>query len=189
MRKRRDDIHETPDVTHIHNPEVAHETSDVNVKAILQFTAGLLVAGILIHVAMWGLLEVFEAREAKQEQKTPASPMALKENERLPAVPRLQGAPGFGDDLSLPEGKNLELAAPQSEYRILSERWREVLEKGQRDEKTGTVIAIPIEQAIKQVAQQGLPYRPGADGQKTYRQAMEMPSFSSSGRMMEMRRQ
>ena len=33
-RGQRDDIHETPDVSHIQNPDVTHEESDVNVKAI-----------------------------------------------------------------------------------------------------------------------------------------------------------
>ena len=115
--------------------------------------------------------------------------MALTPRERLPPEPRLQAAPGFGENLGLGEGKNLELKAPQSEYRILSERWKDALENGQKDAKTGAVTSIPIEQAIKQVAGQGLPARTAADGQKTYRQAMEIPSYPSSGRMMEVRRQ
>lgn len=189
MKKRRDDIHMTPDVTHIHNPEVAHETSDVNIKAILQFTVGLLVFAIIVHVLMWLMLKTFEAREVKRELKSPPGPMALTPKERLPPEPRLQSAPGFGENLDLGAGKNLELKAPQSEYRILSERWKDALENGQKDAKTGAVTAIPIEQAIKQLADKGLPARAAADGQKSYRQAMEVPSYSSSGRMMEVRRQ
>ncbi|HEY0546354.1 MAG TPA: hypothetical protein VGC91_13330 [Pyrinomonadaceae bacterium] len=189
MRKRRDDIHTTPDVTHIHNPEVAHEESDVNIKAILQFTVGLLVFAVTVHILMWLMLRTFEAREVKREEKAPAGPMALTPKERLPPEPRLQVAPGFGDNLEIGEGKNLELQAPQEEYKILSERWRRVLENGQKDAKTGAMTSIPIEQAIKQIAQQGLPARAAADGQKTYRQAMEIPSYPSSGRMMEVRRQ
>ena len=144
---------------------------------------------IIVHILMWLMLKTFEAREVKRELKSPPGPMALTPREHLPPEPRLQAAPGFGEDLELGEGKNLELKAPQAEYGILSERWKEVLEKGQRDAKTGAVTAIPIEQAIKQVAQQGLPARNAAAGQKTYRQAMEIPSYSSSGRMMEVRRQ
>lgn len=189
MKKRRDDIHETPDVTYIHNPEVAHEVSDVNIKAILQFTVGLLVFAIFVHVLMWLMLKTFEAREVRREEKSPPGPMAFTPKERLPPEPRLQAAPGFGADLQLPEGKTLELQAPQAEYRILRERWQAMLDNGQKDEKTGAVTALPIEQAIKQVAAQGLPARPAADGQKTYQQTMEMPSYSSSGRMMEVRRQ
>lgn len=189
MRKRRDDIHETPDVTYIHNPEVAHEESDVNIKGILQFTVGLLLF-FLISLGLMRLMYNFlEKREAQREQKTASGPMALTEKERLPPEPRLQAAPGFGEDLNLGEGKNLELQAPQAEYRILSARWRDALEKGQKDESTGAVIALPIEEAMKKVVEQGLPARPVAAGQKTYEGAMEIPAYSSSGRTMEKRKQ
>ena len=189
MRKRRDDIHTTPDVTHIHNPAVAHEASDVNIKAILKFTLGLLFFGIFVSVLMWWMLKFFEGRSVKQEQKSPPGPMALTEKERLPAEPRLQAAPGFGDDLDLGEGKNLALLPPATEFKVLSERWKEILERGQKDAKTGAVTAIPIEQAMKQLVQQGLPSRPAAEGQKTFDQAREVPAYSSAGRTMEVRRQ
>lgn len=189
MRLRRDDIHTTPDVTHIHNPEVAHEVSDVNIKAILQFSAGLLLFGIIVHVLMWMMLRFFEAREVKRELKSPPSPMALTEKERLPQEPRLQLAPGFGDDLNLGTGKNLELQAPDTEYKVLSVRWREMLERGERDPATGEVKSLPIDEAIRQVVQQGLPARRDLEGQKLYRKAMEIPAYSSSGRTTEVRRQ
>ncbi len=189
MRKRRDNIHETPDVTHIHNPEVAHEESDVNIKAILQFTFGLLIF-FLISLALMKLMYNFlEQREVKREMKSPPGPMALTEAERRPPHPRLQAAPGFGDDLELGDGKNLELQAPQAEYRILKERWRLALVEGQKDATTGAVTALPIKDAMEQVVRQGLPARPQAEGQKTYGQAQEVPSQSSSGRTMEVRRQ
>jgi len=189
MRKRSDDIHTTPDVTYIHNPAVAHEVSDVNIMAILKFTFGLLLVGIVVSILMWWMLKFFEAREVKREQKAPTGPMALSQKERLPAEPRLQAAPGFGDDLDLGEGKNLELMPPDTEYKILSERWKQALERGQKDAKTGAVSSIPIEQAIKQLVQQGLPSRPPAAGQITFDQARQIPAYSSAGRTVEVRRQ
>jgi len=191
MRKKRDDIHETPDVTYIHNPEVSHEASDVNIKAIIQFTAGLLVAMVLVVVLMKLMYNVFEAREQKQELKAPAGPMALSQEERLPPEDkaRLQAAPGFGVTLKDGQRVNLELQAPQAEYRVLKKEWDRELKDGIMDTKSGTVTALPIEQAMRQVVQQGLPARQAADGQKTYEQAMQMPSYQSSGRMMEMRKQ
>ncbi len=189
MKKRRDDIHTTPDVTHIHNPEVAHETSDVNIKAILQFTFGLLLFAVVVHILMWGMLKFFESRESKQEQKSPRSPMAFTPKERLPNEPRLQAAPGFGDDLDIGEGKNLELQPPEAEYKILSERWNAILKNGQKDPATGAVTALPIEQAMKQVVETGLPVRPADGNSKTFKQVMELPAYSSSGRTMEVRRQ
>lgn len=189
MKKRRDDIHTTPDVTYIHNPEVAHETSDVNIKAILIFTFCLLFGGILVSVLMWGMLKLLDAREVKREQKSPPRPMALTEKERLPVEPRLQAAPGFGDDLKIGDGKNLELQAPDTEYKVLIARWKEILERGQKDATTGAVTALPIEQAKRQLLEKGVPIRSTTQGQKTYGQAMEYPADSSAGRTMEMRRQ
>ena len=189
MKKQRDDIHTTPDVTYIHNPDVAHEASDVNIKAILQFTLGLLIVAILIHFLIWGMIKALEARSAKLSEKAPPGPMALSPKERLPAVPRLQAAPGFGDDLNLGEGKNLELQAPEMEYKILSERWNEILTSGQKNDSTGVVTAIPIDQAKSRLLQQGLPSRPSAEGQESYEQATKFPAYSSAGRTMETRRQ
>ena len=189
MRKKRDDIHETPDVTHIHNPEVSHEASDVNVRAIIQFTVGLLIAMVLVAVLMRLMYNIFEERERKQELKAPAGPMALTDKERLPPEPRLQSAPGFGVTTADGGRKSLELQAPQAEYRELSQEWARQLKEGAKDPQTGATVALPIEQAIKQVVQQGLPARGAAAGQKSYVETMQMPSYSSSGRMMELRKQ
>jgi hypothetical protein len=186
MKKRRDDIHETPDVTYIRNPEVAHEASDVDVKGILKFTLFLVFLFVFAFLAIKGLYLALERREERQELKSPPGPMALTEKERLPPEPRLQAAPGFGDDLDLSHGENLELKSPQAEYEVLSARWKEILEKGQRDPQTGAVTALPIEEAMKQLVQEGLPSRPTGEKQQSYERALEMPSYSSSGRMMEL---
>src|SRR5438034_2680301 len=39
------------------NPQVSHEQSDVNVRRILAFGLGLLVAGVVIQLGMWWLFE------------------------------------------------------------------------------------------------------------------------------------
>lgn len=181
--KRRDDIHETPDVSHIQNPDVQHEESDVNVRAILMFVGGLLVFAILVHVLMWLMLNFFEAQEAKQETKP--GPMAFSQEERVPPEPRLQAAPGFQA-----EGQNLELQAPQAEYKVIREKWDKVLKEGTVDEKTGARTAIPIKDAMRQVLEQNaLKSRPADSNQQAVDQAGAMPSYSSSGRMMEKRTQ
>lgn len=191
MRKRRDDIHETPDVTYIHNPEVAHEESDVNVRALLQFALGLFIFLVVSLGLMRLMYNFLESREAKQEMKKPSGPMALKPEERLPPgdQPRLQAAPGFGVTLKNGERRSLELQAPQAEYRVLQEEWSKELKDGVKDPQTGAMTALPIEQAMKQVIQQGLPARAATEKQKSYEQMMEIPAYSSSGRTMEKRRQ
>src|SRR3712207_3329269 len=93
--KKRDDIHETPDVSYIQNPDVQHEESDVNVRGILVFVAGLFLLMAVTLLLMHFMLNFFEKQEAARE--TRPDPMALtEERDRLPPEPRLQGARGFG---------------------------------------------------------------------------------------------
>jgi hypothetical protein len=180
--KKRDDIHETPDVSYIQNPDVQHEESDVNVRGILTFVVGLFLLMGATLALMWLMLNFFEAREAKQETKP--GPMALKtREERLPPEPRLQLAPGFQA-----EGESLELHDPHAEYKVVRERWEKVLKDGSVDEKTGARTAIPITDAMRMLLEQNALKSKPAD-QQTADQADEMPSYSSSGRMMEKRTQ
>lgn len=209
MKKSRhdDDIHRTPDVSHVSNPDVAHEESDVNVKAILQFVGGLVVFGVIVSVLMLLLYNYFESREAKTEAKNPAGPMAFKENEKLPPEPRLQVAPGFGVQVEKNTPVNaeelkkignydektghisLELNKPQAEMEVLRQIWKDQLEKGTLDPNTGKTVGLPIEEAKKQVVEKNLPARAPKPGQATGTQGQDVPSYESSGRMMEKRDQ
>jgi|ERR1044071_121794 hypothetical protein len=186
-KKRKDNIHETPDVSHIQNPDVSHEASDVDVGTIVKFVVGLFFLTVITFVLMKLLYNVLEDRAAKADRKP--RPMAMSESERLPPEPRLQAAPGFG--VNLGEGKfiNLQLREPQAEYRELQNIWNEVLE-GKPDRRTG-MTSMPIEEAKKKVIEDGsLKSRPAADGQQQMgANGMDIPSYQSSGRMTEKRDQ
>src|SRR5687767_2012697 len=116
---------ETPDVSHIRNVEVTHETSDVNVRAVLTFVIVLTVATATISLGLWMLFRYFNAQEAKEK---PRGPMALSTDQRLPPEPRLQAAPGFAVTLENGERINLQNQAPQAEYRVLKHEWERVLQ-------------------------------------------------------------
>jgi hypothetical protein len=192
MRKKRDylleDIHRTPDVAHIQNPDVSHEKSDVNVRSIIMFAGGLLVFGIIIQVLVWLMFNYMEDRARKADP--PPRPMALSEKERIPPEPRLQGAPGFG--VGLGEGKQpirLELREPAAEYNEMRKIWDDDL-KGLPDPRTGQA-SLPIEEAKQKVFQSGqLRTRPQAEGQQQIDlKGLDVPSYQSSGRMTEKRDQ
>ncbi|MGI9165971.1 MAG: hypothetical protein ACR2G5_06230, partial [Pyrinomonadaceae bacterium] len=89
-------VTETPDVSHVRNVDVTHEMSDVNVPAILKFVGGLVVMTVAVYLLMYLLFGFFNAKEIKREGASPAGPMAMTEQEKLPPEPRLQSAPGFG---------------------------------------------------------------------------------------------
>jgi hypothetical protein len=63
------------------NPEVVHETSDVNVGAILRFGAALLIVAAIAHVFLWWLLGVYERQYARSQ--TQVYPMAADQQDRL----------------------------------------------------------------------------------------------------------
>jgi hypothetical protein len=69
-----------------HNEDVAHEHSDVNVRALLIFCLGLVVVAAVVHVAMWGLFTVFERQAAANDPVQ--SPLARPAGQ-LPPEPRL----------------------------------------------------------------------------------------------------
>jgi hypothetical protein len=188
LRRKKDDIHETPDVSHIHNPDVSHEASDVNVGSIIKFVIGLFVLTVITFVLMKLLFKVLEDRAGRADP--PPRPMALTEKERLPPEPRLQAAPGFG--VPLGEGKqpiNLQLREPQAEYNELRKIWDRVL-KGEPDPRTGK-RGMPIEEAMKKVAEDGsLRSREPSDNQQPMGiKGIDIPSYQSSGRMTEKRDQ
>ena len=177
---------ETPDVSHIRNVEVTHETSDVSVRGVLTFVVVLTLATAAVSVGMWLLFNYFNAQEAKEPKR---GPMALtKKEDVLPPEPRLQSAPGFQITFENGQTKNLEKAIPQAEYRALREQWDENLKTGLKDQ-SGKVVGMPIDQAMKQIISSGLPTRVKGPGGKLSDYAIGTPTAWSSGRVVEKRLQ
>jgi hypothetical protein len=182
-----DDRHvtETPDVSHIKNPDVTHEASDVSVSGVAKFVGALTVMGIVVFVLMWGLFRLLVTQEETKEP-TPG-PMAMSPQERLPPAPRLQAAPGFGVKLENGDWVPLEKREPQAEYRTLREQWERVLTEGAKDQ-SGTLVGLPIDQAMEKVV--GLPSRvkeisEEGPGWRAQDYGLDPPTAASSGRVTE----
>jgi hypothetical protein len=185
---KRSDGHqtETPDVSHIRNVEVTHETSDISVRGVLTFVAVLTIATIAISVGMWLLFRYFNAEEAREPGP---GPMALTKDERLPPEPRLQSAPGFGVTLEDGQRVDLQRSAPQAEYRTLRAQWEQAL-RGELKDQSGNTIGIPINQAMEQIVSgEGLPTRAKTAPGKLEDYAISLPTAASSGRETEKRLQ
>ena len=176
---------ETPDVSHIRNVEVTHETSDVNVRGVLTFCIVLAISTIVVGIGIYMLFKFFNQQQAKAPRP---GPMALTQKERLPPEPRLQGAPGFQVTLENGQTMNLEKSAPQSEYQALRRQWEENLRTGLKDQ-SGNVVGIPIDEAMKKIVSQGLPTRTKGPAGKLNDYAIGMPTTASSGRETEKRLQ
>lgn len=161
-----------------------YETNLVGLKGVIYFGIGLFLLIVITFGLMWVLNQVMEDQAAERDNLN-KNPMAMTENERLPPEPRLQVAPGFGIDS--PNGRvNLELKAPQSEYRELREQWENVWINGQKDAKTGTMISMPIEQAKAKFLQETAQANKNQAGQqqeaKVFNESRTMYSSSSAGR-------
>ena len=120
-------------------PEPAHhETSDVNIRPILTFGAGLIVACVCINFIVWLLFTYFSVRESRQ---VPAVyPLATRQENRLPPEPRLQ-------------------TQPREDLRELRAREDEILTSYGWLDKNAGVVRIPIDRAMKMTVERGLPVR------------------------------
>lgn len=202
-----DDIHRTPDVSHISNPDVTHEESDVAVGPIAKFVFGLFVFGVIVCLLMALLFNFFERRAAESER--PTSPLARQGAERLPPEPRLQLAPGWSVDLG--DNRRVDLAVgngrpdlnrPQSERELIFKEWQEELSTyGWADKAAGTV-RMPIDDAMalylqrqqskgQPSGQSASPPPPAGGGIDAAAPSSreEMPAGSSAGQQTEKRNQ
>jgi hypothetical protein len=120
------------------NPEVHHEQSDVNIRAILGFGAALFVVAAVVHVLIYVLFGYFDSRE---NAKVPAEyPLAATQEHRKPPEPRLQTDPR--QDLA-------DLRAKEDEV-LGSYGWVD---------KNAGLVRIPIDAAVKLTLERGLPAR------------------------------
>jgi hypothetical protein len=120
------------------NPEVAHEHSDVNIRAILTFGVVLTIVAAVVHLLIYVLFGYFNGRENVQKRAT--YPLAAEQEKRVPPEPRLQTDPR--QDLA-------NLRAKEDDA---------LTTYGWVDRNAG-VVRIPIDQAMKLTLERGLPAR------------------------------
>ncbi len=163
-----------------------HEENEIQLKGIFGFAIGL----VLLIVITFGLMSAFlgSLRDYWHETADPANPMVMSGKDRLPPEPRLQSAPGFGVDSE--HGRvNLELREPAAEYKELRKQWEDIWKHGEKDEKSGAVIMLPINDAKAKFLAQNVKANSGADAERFYQKSRELITDSSSGRVAsEMRR-
>jgi hypothetical protein len=166
------DAHVSADDEYLETPEGSgHEHTDTNVWVIVQFAIWLLGSAVIVHVLMW-LMFVWFVR-GHEAATAPEFPLAVGQEQRLPAGPRLQRFPA---------------------NEIFEFRQRETSELngyGWIDRNAGTVH-IPIAEAMRLAVERGLPSRAqvpaSPEGAADAPAVVLMPADSSAGRTMERRR-
>jgi len=127
------------------NDSVAFESGDVKARTIYVYLAVLGAAVILSYVASVFVLRITTRLAAESDAPPPPVREEMgKDYLTMPPEPRLQGVPGHGTD-------------PQYDLR------EKIQEDSQADEKSGWidqnsgVAQIPVEDAMKIIAEKGLP--------------------------------
>jgi hypothetical protein len=115
-----------------------HEESDVNIRAIFGFGAGLIAVTLVVYLVVWLLFGYFDRREAATDPGGPL--LAVGHETRLPPEPRLQVAP------------REDLRELQTDQQALLDGYRWV-------DKAAGIVRIPIGEAMKLTVQRGLPTR------------------------------
>ena len=123
------------------NPEVVHEESDVNVRAILGFGVGLAVLAVFVHFFLWWLLGAYN-RQAERTQ-TRVYPLAAGQQEPAAAGPRLQNN-------------------PQQDMRELRAKQEALLKEYAWVNRDSGIARIPIEEAMRILVERGLPTKEAA---------------------------
>src|SRR5215212_7582527 len=88
------------------NREVVHEESDVNVRAIFGFGAGLFAVAVVVHLLLWLMMNQYNRKAADLPRNFPLS---AAYQQQAPPEPRLQ-------------------THPQEDLRQLREREQQILE-------------------------------------------------------------
>ena len=120
------------------NPEVHHETTDVNFGAIVAFGGGMIIVGVGISFLVWLLFGYFTSRE--ELRVPPEYPLAVWQGDRLPPEPRLQ-------------------TSPREDLRELRAGEDALLDGYGWVDKNAGIVRIPIDEAIRLTLQRGLPTR------------------------------
>ena len=151
--REEDHIHYSDD--DLFNPETHHETSDVNVRALLWFLAIFVILGIITHVALTffykGLSKVERERESEMltQIQRPADADVPRDEPLLQPFPRKVDEKGE----VVPPYRN----TPVTDLHDMRAAEQQVLDSyGWVDQQRG-VVHIPIDVAKRLVVERGLP--------------------------------
>jgi hypothetical protein len=124
----------------MHNLDVAHEHSDANIRMLLAFAGGLVLAVAISAGLMYALFYVFEKQAENRDPQV--SPVAAPEGQ-------------------VPLGPRLLTNEPQNLRTFRDEETGKLEGYGWMNQSQG-IAHVPIDLAKKLVVQHGLPARPGA---------------------------
>ncbi len=136
-----------------HDPFVEHEGSDVNVRAILGFAAGLVALAVVIHLLLAWMFFAFLHREERAKRST--FPLAAPGHAALPQ-PTL-GAPVGGELPGGPQLEGLNLEKVQHDVGRERREGTAPVKNTQEEQRLRGSEPIPIEKAMRLVVEERKP--------------------------------
>jgi hypothetical protein len=121
-----------------------HEVSDVNIRGLMVFLIGLVVSLVLVGVSVAWMLELLAE---KAERNDPKPPALAELRDKQPPGPRLQHSPA----------EEMEELRRAQEARLSQMKWVD---------KQVNFVQIPIERAMRQIAEKGFPDWPAVKEEK-----------------------
>jgi hypothetical protein len=122
----------------------AYETRDIKLRPLAVFIAGLTIVGLVVYFVVFAMFRLFSGQAAREDaQLAPSSvsrPAKTPVEERLPPEPRIQANPAADMD-----------ALRRQEDAVLTTY-------GWVNREAG-IVRIPIDMAMRQVLEEGLPVR------------------------------
>lgn len=136
----------------LHNEDVAHEHTDVNIRAILMFAAGLVVVALVVHILMLAMFNWLE--DGAQERDPQLSPLSAT----TPQMPKTTTeSPFFGHARG---GAQLLTNEPLALQKLRDDENKRLQGYGWVEGKPG-VAHMPIGEAKKLILERGVPVRAG----------------------------
>lgn len=131
------------------NPGINYESRDLGARSIVVFLIVLAISGILIELLVWGMLRFYNK-------------MTVENN-----VPTAGTSQLYGQPYAQPVSGDASLRFPQPALQVddvadmnkLKAENEEILNSYGWVDQTNGVVRVPIQTAIDQVAQKGLPVR------------------------------
>jgi hypothetical protein len=136
-----------------HNVDVAFEERDIKTSTIYWYLFALGLATVAALVICIFILRFTSNLAASSDAPPPPSRVAQSQDSRMPPEPRLQGVPGHGND-------------PQKDLREKLKADNDANEKLEWIDKNAGIAQIPVKDAMKIIAEKGLPSGAAPPGEK-----------------------
>ena len=168
--------HEPGEEDPLHNVDVEHEHSDINLRAVIGSAIILIVVVTVSQLLMWGLFVVFERQAAANEpalSPLAASPASMPKNQMGTAVFTPETI--AGPQLLTNEPMNLQQQRDKEQKVLHGYGW---VNQG------AGIARMPIDEAKKLILERGLPVSEGEEVSPTLGTRLPARGESSGGRII-----